>query len=92
MLAEVSASTASAHLNKLRDQYLVHVIAQGKHRYYQLASLEVAIALEALMNIASLRAPAFAPTTPDRLRRARTCYDHMAGEVAVQLHDSLLAK
>lgn len=91
ILAEVSPSTASAHLTKLREQNLVTVVAQGKHRYYQLASLEVAVALEALMNIASLTAPAFKPSTPDRLRRARTCYDHMAGEIAVQIHTGLIA-
>ena len=90
MLAEVSPSTASAHLNKLREQNLLTMLAQGKHRYYQLSSLEVASALEALMNIASLAKPQFKPSTPLRLRRARTCYDHMAGEMAVALHDAFL--
>lgn len=90
MLAEVSPSTASAHLSKLREQNLLTVLAQGKHRYYQLSSLEVASALEALMNIASLSNPQFKPSTPLRLRRARTCYDHMAGEMAVALHDALV--
>ncbi|MBI3712017.1 MAG: helix-turn-helix transcriptional regulator [Burkholderiales bacterium] len=90
MLAEVSPSTASAHLSKLREQNLLTMLAQGKHRYYQLSSLEVASALEALMNIASLANPQFKPSTPLGLRRARTCYDHMAGEMAVALHDAFL--
>ncbi|MBC3916779.1 helix-turn-helix transcriptional regulator [Undibacterium sp. CY18W] len=89
-VAEVSPSTASVHLSKLLEQHLVNVVAQGKHRYYQLASPEVANALESLLLIAGLPRPRFVPNTPDRLRKARTCYDHMAGEVAVGVHDYLL--
>lgn len=87
VVAEVSPSTASVHLARLKEQQLVHVLAQGKHRYYNLAGIDVAAALEALMRVAGLPHPLFVPTTPDRLRRARTCYDHMAGTVAVGLHD-----
>ena len=87
VVAEVSPSTASVHLARLKEQQLVHVLAQGKHRYYNLAGIDVAAALEALMRVAGLPRPLFVPTTPDRLRRARTCYDHMAGTVAVGLHD-----
>lgn len=87
VVAEVSPSTASVHLARLKEQQLVHVLAQGKHRYYSLAGIDVAAALEALMRVAGLPRPLFVPTTPDRLRRARTCYDHMAGTVAVGLHD-----
>ncbi|MCH8618109.1 helix-turn-helix transcriptional regulator [Undibacterium sp. TS12] len=90
VVAEVSPSTASVHLSKLLEQHLVIVMAQGKHRYYQLASGEVANALEALLLVAGLPRPQFVPNTPDRLRKARTCYDHMAGEVAVGMHDYLL--
>jgi DNA-binding transcriptional ArsR family regulator len=87
VVGEVSVSTASVHLAKLREQQLVTVLAQGKHRYYTLAGPEVAAALEALMQIAGLPRPPFVPSTPDRLRHARTCYDHMAGTVAVGMHD-----
>lgn len=87
VVAEVSPSTASVHLARLKEQQLVHVLAQGKHRYCTLAGSDVAAALEALMRVAGLPGPLFVPTTPDRLRRARTCYDHMAGTVAVGLHD-----
>ena len=92
-LAEVSPSTASVHLSKLREQHLVLVVAQGKHRYYQLANQQVAAALESLLLIAGqfqAPSPRFSPSTPDRLRKARTCYDHMAGEIAVGMHDYLL--
>lgn len=90
VIAEVTPSTASVHLSKLREQNLVQVVAQGKHRYYQLTSKQVASALESLMAIAGAAAPRFVPTTPDRLRQARTCYDHMAGEIAVAIHDYFL--
>ncbi len=87
VVAQVTPSTASVHLAKLKEQNLVQVAAQGKHRYYSLAGEDVAAALEALMRVAGMPQPQFVPTTPDRLRQARTCYDHMAGTVAVQLHD-----
>lgn len=89
-VAEVSASTASAHLAKLKDLELVRLHVQGRHRYYSLADKRVAQALEALMVIGQNRAPAFNSRTPDRLQFARTCYDHMAGTLAVLLHDRLL--
>lgn len=85
--AGVSPSTASAHLARLTEQRLLDKVAQGKHRYYRLASPEVAAALEALLVVAGQPLPAFQSTAPSRLRQARTCYDHMAGAVAVALHD-----
>ncbi|HEX3913488.1 MAG TPA: helix-turn-helix transcriptional regulator [Steroidobacteraceae bacterium] len=89
IVAEVSPSTASVHLARLKDHQLVKVLAQGKHRYYSLKDADVAQALEALSVVAGSNLPRFVPNTPDRLRTARTCYDHMAGEVAVALHDRL---
>lgn len=92
VVAEVGPSTASAHLARLKAQQLIQVLAQGRHRYYQLAGNDVAVALEALLVVAGLPRPGFKPNTPNRLRNARTCYDHMAGSVAVALHDRLLAQ
>ena len=89
VVAGVSPSTASVHLTKLKEQNLVQMVAQGKHRYYQLASAEVAAALEALLRVAGTPQARFIPNTPDRLRNARTCYDHMAGAVAVGIHDHM---
>jgi DNA-binding transcriptional ArsR family regulator len=89
IIAEVSASTASVHLARLKDYQLVKVYAQGKHRYYSLKDATVAQALEALSVVAGGSASGFVPNTPSRLRAARTCYDHMAGEVAVTLHDRM---
>ncbi len=90
VIAEVSPSTASVHLTRLRDQGLVKVLAQGKHRYYSLDDERVAATLESLMVLAGTRSNPYVPSTPTHLRWARTCYDHMAGEVAVALHDRIL--
>jgi len=87
IVAEVSPSTASVHLARLREQKLVKMLSQGKHRYYSIESPSVAAALEALIVVAGAPRERFAPSTPNRLRAARTCYDHMAGTVAVALHD-----
>jgi DNA-binding transcriptional ArsR family regulator len=89
-VAEVSAPTASAHLSRLRQAQLLQLLVQGKHRYYSIASADVGRALEGLLVAAGGSAHPFTPSTPPRLRAARTCYDHLAGTVAVQLHDRLL--
>jgi hypothetical protein len=84
-VAEVTPSTASAHLQRLKNERLVKVFAQGKHRYYSLEGSDVAAALEALSVVAG--GSRFVPNTPQRLRAARTCYDHIAGALGVALHD-----
>ncbi|MDM0017524.1 ArsR/SmtB family transcription factor [Variovorax saccharolyticus] len=91
-VAEVAASTASAHLARLREQRLVELLPQGKHRYFRLAGSEVAAALEGLLVVAGAPRGEFRPSTPPRLRAARTCYDHMAGGAGVALHDSLFGQ
>ena len=91
VVAEVSPSTASAHLNRLKAAELVRVLVQGKHRYYSLQGPDVAHLLEGLSILAGAAREEFVPTTPSRLCAARTCYDHMAGSVAVALHDRFKA-
>jgi DNA-binding transcriptional ArsR family regulator len=91
VIAEVTASTASVHLQRLRAQRLVKVLAQGKHRYYRLEGTNVAAALEALSVLAGGSRAAFVSGTPNRLRAARTCYDHIAGTLGVSLHDRFAA-
>ncbi|MET0541770.1 MAG: helix-turn-helix transcriptional regulator [Variovorax sp.] len=88
----VAPSTASVHLARLREQKLVESVAQGRHRYFRLAGPDVAAALEGLLVVTGGARTSFEPTTPGRLRSARTCYDHMAGSVGVALHDQLLAQ
>ncbi len=91
-VAGVSASTISEHLAELADGGLLTVFSAGRHRYYQLASTEVATALEALslicpdVPVRSLRQS----MTEDSMRFARLCYDHVAGVVGVALLDQML--
>jgi DNA-binding transcriptional ArsR family regulator len=91
VVAEVSPSTASAHLNRLKIVHLVKVLVQGKHRFYSLEGPDVASALEGLSVLAGGSRDKFVPSTPSRLRAARTCYDHMAGTAGVSLHDRFKA-
>lgn len=87
IVADVSTSTASAHLNRLKSERLVEVRTQGKHRFYSLAGPEVARVLEGLSVLADQPRRKFVPNTPTRLRAARVCYDHMAGTLGVKVHD-----
>ena len=91
-IAGVTKQTISAHLAKLLDAGLIAVESQGRHRYFRLADRDVAHLLESLMNVA-FRAGAVrlraSPREP-ALRRARMCYDHLAGEVGVQFYEALV--
>lgn len=91
-VADISASTASAHLARLLQNRLVTCLSQGRHRYYRLTGSDVAKLLEQLMGLSGISHPSPIVRTPVSLRKARTCYDHLAGEVAVRLYDSLVKK
>jgi DNA-binding transcriptional ArsR family regulator len=88
--ARITKATASAHLGKLLGARLVSVAAQGRHRYFRLADRAVADLLERLMTVTESRATVrmFGPRDP-LMRKARVCYDHVAGELGVLAHDSL---
>jgi DNA-binding transcriptional ArsR family regulator len=90
--AGVAASTASAHLSKLVDSQLVCFLSQGRHRYYRLAGKEVARLIEMMMGISWRQDKPLTTRTPVALRHARTCYDHLAGELAVSIYDALVEK
>ncbi|MCC5971634.1 MAG: helix-turn-helix transcriptional regulator [Pararhodobacter sp.] len=90
--AGVTAQTASGHLAKLTAARLLAVEKQGRHRYFRLASPEVAQALQALMSVAADGPKRHHPVGPkdQALRLARTCYDHMAGRLALAVADALV--
>ncbi|MDF7662825.1 winged helix-turn-helix domain-containing protein [Erwiniaceae bacterium L1_54_6] len=91
-VAGIAASTASGHLSRLLSSGLVICLTQGRHRYYSLAGLHVAGLLENLMGV-SMHAPSrFRSKTPSRLRYARTCFDHLAGEMAVKMYDFMMTE
>jgi DNA-binding transcriptional ArsR family regulator len=96
--AGVAAPTASGHLGRLLEGGLLAMERQGRHRYYRLASAEIATTLEGMMSLAGALDAAVRPrpvrTGPrdQALRRARLCYDHLAGEVAVAIADAMAAR
>ena len=92
-VARITPATGSRHLALLVDAGLLRVSPQGRHRYHQLASPDVARLLEGIMQLAAAgsSAPTLATGPRDpRMRFARTCYDHLAGRLAVALADRLV--
>jgi DNA-binding transcriptional ArsR family regulator len=93
-VAGVTPQTASSHLSKLVERRLLVVDKRGPRRFYRLATAEIAQMLEGMMVVAVAGPPRFRP--PSRIdaemRRARTCYDHLAGELGVALTDSMIAR
>jgi DNA-binding transcriptional ArsR family regulator len=92
--AGVALPTASGHLAQLVDGGLLNVAKQGRHRYYRLAGPAVAHAVETLSDLAIQVFPSRRRVMPEDapLRRARTCYDHLAGRLGVALADGLVQK
>jgi DNA-binding transcriptional ArsR family regulator len=95
LIAGLSPSAASAHLSRLTDGGLLALEVRGRHRYFRIASAEIAQTIEALANVAEATAPQRAVPRPARtvpvdMRFARTCYDHMAGELAVRVYEKLV--
>jgi DNA-binding transcriptional ArsR family regulator len=90
MLGGITKQTASSHLAKLVDGEVLTVEAQGRHRYFRLAGSHVASLLEALMVFSSDAVPPLrtGPRDP-ALRKARVCYDHLAGEMGVRLFERM---
>lgn len=90
-VAEVTKQTVSAHLAKLLGARLVAVEAQGRHRYFRLADRDVAQLLESLMGVAYRAGAVRLRSSPREpaLRKARVCYDHLAGELGVLVYDGL---
>lgn len=94
-VASISPQTASAHLARLIVAGLITVEKQGRHRYHRLASSAVAQMIESIMQIAggvAIRPAARIGPRDAAMRTARTCYDHLAGELGVSIADALLAK
>ncbi|HEY6433518.1 MAG TPA: helix-turn-helix transcriptional regulator, partial [Acetobacteraceae bacterium] len=93
--AHVSPQTASGHLARLTEASLLSVAAQGRHRYFRLASPAVAEMVEAIMAVASQTRPEPRRTAwkgGEALRTARTCYDHIAGRLGVAIADRLIER
>jgi len=89
--AGITPQTASSHLAKLEVGGLIEQEKQGRHRYYRLADPDVADVLESLQGLAARAGHLRVRTGPKdpALRRARVCYDHLAGDLGVQMLDSM---
>lgn len=92
--AGVTLQTASSHLAKLESGGLIKQRKQGRHRYFSLADDDVGNLLETLMGLAQKKGHMRNRTGPKdpALRKARVCYNHLAGEYGVQILDSLKAR
>ena len=94
--AGITPQTASGHLARLTEAGLLAMERQGRHRYHRLASPAVAQMLEGIMSVAAnLQPPRRTMVVGPRdkaMRAARTCYDHLAGELAVAIADRMVAR
>lgn len=90
-VADITKQTASSHLAKLLAAGLLAVESQGRHRYFRLSGLDVAHLLESLMGLAYRTGAVRLRSSPREplLRKARVCYDHLAGELGVLAFESL---
>ena len=90
-VANLTKQTTSSHLAQLLDARLIVVESLGRHRYFRLADRDVAHLLESLMGVAYRTGALRARSSPREpaLRKARVCYDHLAGELGVLAFDSL---
>jgi len=93
-IAGVTKQTISAHLAKMLDAGLLAVDTQGRHRYFRLADTDVAQLLESLMGVAFRTGAVRVRSSPREpaLRKARVCYDHLAGELGVLAYEGLLQR
>ena len=91
--AGVTVQTTSSHLKKLENGGLLRQRKQGRHRYFALADEDVGSVLESMMGLAAKRGLMRTRTGPkdQALRKARVCYNHLAGELGVELFDSMIA-
>ena len=92
--AGITLQTASSHLGKLHDGGLLRQRKQGRHKYFSLAGTDVAHVLEGLMGLAAGAGHLRTRTGPKdaQLRKARVCYNHLAGDMGTRLFDNLTAR
>lgn len=90
--ANISRQSTSNHLAKMIDAQLLTVEKQGRHRYYALANAQVAQVIESMASLipdAQVKSLTTKPK-PQDITYARTCYDHLAGELGVKITDALV--
>lgn len=93
VIANISRQSASNHLSKMLDSGLLIAVQQGRHRYYSFANDDVAYAIESLANLIpefKLKKTKIDTKEKKGIYFARTCYDHLAGELAVKITGALI--
>ena len=92
--ADITKQTASTHLSRMLKAHLLRVESHGRHRYFRLAGADVAQLLEHLLGMAERVGDRLVRTGPREvgLRKARVCYDHLAGDLGVMMFDGLVAQ
>ncbi|MEM9103894.1 MAG: winged helix-turn-helix domain-containing protein [Pseudomonadota bacterium] len=90
--ADITTQTASSHLGKLLDSELLCVRKQGRHKYFQINDIDVAELIENLLSVSYKRSNTHQSFGPNdiALRRARICYDHLAGEIGIEIFNGLI--
>ncbi|MEO6919204.1 MAG: winged helix-turn-helix domain-containing protein [Collimonas sp.] len=89
---EIKPATATSHLKQLVADRLLEMTSQGRHKYFRLASPEVARLIESLMVFAPKRKRVGASTGNDAICTARFCYDHLAGKLGTRLTEVLVKR
>ena len=92
LCANISAQAASNHLFKMVEANILKVEKQGRHRYYRYATDEVARIIETLASLSSVSKKENKEIAVMGIKYARTCYDHMAGKLGVDILQALLSK
>ncbi|MEM7209684.1 MAG: winged helix-turn-helix domain-containing protein [Pseudomonadota bacterium] len=90
----ITRQTASVHLARLMDAGMIRMLKQGRHRYFSLASEDVSVMLESMMTVAQqVRPSTFRAGPKDKnMRKARVCYDHLAGPYSVAIYEAFIRR
>ena len=91
-IVETSAQNISIHLSKLVKAELLSVESQGRHKYYKISSQEVAYAIEGIANLIPKEKHRKIFTNNSDIKYCRTCYDHLAGKIGVEITEKLLSE
>ncbi|MBW9154398.1 helix-turn-helix transcriptional regulator [Clostridium estertheticum] len=88
----IKPQTATYHLSKMVSAGLIEKTIYGRYRYFKLANEDIAKLLELLMKLS--KSPIIKSLNQSihskSLRKARLCYDHLAGKLGIKLTEALL--
>ncbi|MCP2028509.1 putative transcriptional regulator [Flavobacterium sp. HSC-32F16] len=91
-VVETSAQNISIHLSKLVNAELLSVESQGRHKYYKIANQEVAAVIEGIANLIPKDKHRKIFSSDSNIKYCRTCYDHLAGKIGVEITEKLVSE